>query len=283
MSENESEHTMDEIEEVLDDGEPLDVDIRDVAARYMELESASVYIFSRRRAGKTHFMKWFLYSLTKGGLEYDLVMLFSGTLCKVQFPMISLAFQYEGWNNESAQVIDRLIAKQKEIMTHNSECSEESEKRKLGRCLVILDDVLGHDGQLWAGKKSNTLSTLFFAGRHLNIDVWLCSQTMSGFRRVMGNSDLLVSWRSNSAEQRKEIRVAHCTCEGGGGIEVGRRAEAYLEKTWKGRHGCQIIDLAGAHSKHSLKEYVFACTCPPDDVPVFGVGPNTHWTISNDV
>lgn len=283
MSENENKPTIDEIEEVLDDGEPIEVDIRDVAARYMELESGSMYVWGRRRSGKTHMVKWMLYSLTQMGLEYDLVLLFSGTTCKDQFPMISRSFQYEGWTNESAQVIDRLIARQREILAHNAECTEESEKRKLGRCLVILDDVLGSDGQLWQGKKAGTLSSLFFQGRHHSIDVWLLTQTMSGFRRVMSNSDLLVSWRSNSAEQRKEIRVAHCTCEEGGGVEVGRRAESFLERSWKGKHGASVIDLAGSHSKHSLKEYVFSCTCPEDDVPTFGVGPETHWTVGNDV
>ena len=101
MSENENKPTIDEIEEVLDDGEPIEVDIRDVAARYMELESGSMYVWGRRRSGKTHMVKWMLYSLTQMGLEFDLVLLFSGTTCKDQFPMISRSFQYEGWNNES--------------------------------------------------------------------------------------------------------------------------------------------------------------------------------------
>ena len=110
------------------------------------------------------------------------------------------------------------------------------------------------------------------------MSVWLLSQTMKGFSRVRANSDLVINWRSPSHTQRKDLRDAHCTCKGTTPDDI-RAADRFMEKCWKGKHGCQIIDLAGQHGRNQLAGYIYSCTAPADDVPTFGVSPACHWTV----
>ena len=268
----------------VEEEEPTEIDIEDVAHRLCktDIEAGSLYVFGARRSGKSHFVKWLLYYMTAMGKEYDCVVLISGTTCTNQFPMIPRKYHFQGWNSETAKVIDTMIDTQKDILQHNSECTTESEKKVVPECLVILDDVLGGTeeggGQLWTGSKANTLQTLYFQGRHLRISVWLLSQVFRGFSRVRSNADLIIDWRSPSHTQRKDLRDSHGSCKGCSPDDI-RASDRFLEKTWKGKHGCQIIDLAGSHGKHRMSDYIYSCTAPADDVPVFGVSPPCHWTV----
>jgi len=261
--------------------EPHDISALDLAHRLVntDIESPTIQCIGSRRSGKSYYIRWLLYYMTALGKEYDLVLLFSGTISTGQWPMIPSKFQFEGWNNESAAVLDQVIARQKQTLKHNQEATSEAEKKPLPECLCVFDDVLGGDGNLWVGKKADTLQSLFWLGRHLRIGCILCVQDLKALSKVRKNSDCLIIYRSPSHTQRKDIRDAHCTCKGCSPDDV-RCSDRFMEKCWSGgKHSAMCIDLAGSHGRNELQSYVYSTTAPPDDTPEFGMGAEEHWQL----
>jgi len=156
--------------------EPHNISALDLAHRLVktDIESPTIQCIGSRRSGKSYYIRWLLYYITALGKEYDLVLLFSGTISTGQWPMIPSKFQFEGWNNESAKVLDQVIERQKQTLKHNQEATSDAEKKPLAEVLCIFDDVLGGDGNLWVGKKADTLMSLFWLGRHLRVGCVLC-------------------------------------------------------------------------------------------------------------
>jgi len=265
-----------------DEPEPHNISALDLAHRLVntDIESPTIQCIGSRRSGKSYYIRWLLYYMTALGKEYDLVLLFSGTISTGQWPMIPSKFQYEGWNNESAKVLDQVIERQKQTLKHNQEATTDAEKKPLAEVLCIFDDVLGGDGNLWVGKKADTLMSLFWLGRHLRVGCVLCVQDLKSLSKVRKNSDILLIYRSPSHTQRKDIRDAHCTCKGCSPDDV-RCSDRFMEKCWAGgKHQAMCIDLAGSHGKSALQSYVYSTSAPPDgDPPVFGMGSEEHWQI----
>ena len=262
--------------------EPHEISVVDLAHRLVstDIESMSLMCVAPRRAGKSYYIKWLLYYMTALQKKpYDLVMLFSGTISTGQWPCIPSKFMYEGWNNENAVILQEVIDRQKKILQHNAEATSDAEKKELPECLVIMDDILGGDGNLWQGKKADTLQSLFWLGRHLRIGICLIVQDLGALSKVRKNCDILVIFRSPSHTQRKLIRDSHCTCKGCSPDDV-RCSDRFMEKCWSGgKHQAMVIDLAGSHGRNELQSYVYKSSAPPDATPEFGMGSDEHWQL----
>jgi len=259
---------------------PVEISVRDVAYRLTktDIDHFSAYICAPRRSGKTFLISHLLYHIDDFK-QYDAVFLFSGSAFNRQFHMIPNLYQYDGWSDKEADIINDVMERQQEIIEHNENCTEESEKRPVPSVLIVLDDVMGVAGNLWQGRKAEILQALFFKGRHLHISQILILQLLKGFSRVRSNSDLLVVWRSPSHIERKDLVQMHLTCESSNPESV-RAAERYYEACFKSKYHCCIVDLAGSHGKDSLNGYCYSCVADDFKIPPgsFGMGPEHHWT-----
>ena len=185
------------------------------------------------RTGKSFFLRWLLYYLTLLGKEYDAVFVFSGTAMNNQFNMVSRKFQWEKWDTDSAKVVEEIFQRQHDIVQHNSECSEESEMRKVPSVAIIFDDVFhSGDGALYHGFKSEMMSKIWFQGRHYNISAYLLVQSFKAMSKIRSNSDILISFFPASHIIRKELRDNHLTIESTTPESV-RAAERFMMKTWR--------------------------------------------------
>ncbi len=259
---------------------PMDITVRDVAHRLTmtDIETFSLYICAPRRSGKTYLIKHLLYHIDDFK-QYDAVFLFSGSAFNRQFHMIPNLYQYDGWSDKEANIIFEIMERQQEIIEHNEECTEESEKRPVPEVLIVLDDVMGVAGNMWQGRKSEILQALFFKGRHLKINIVLILQLLKGFSRVRSNSDMCVVWRSPSHLERRDLVQHHLTCESSNPESV-RAAERFYEACFQSKYHCCIIDLAGSGGKTCLTDYCYSCVADDFDLPKgsFGIGPEHHWT-----
>ena len=81
-----------------DEPEPHTISALDLAHRLVnsDIESPTIQVIGARRSGKSFYVRWLLYYMTALGKEYDLVLLFSGTISTGQWPMIPSKFQFEG-------------------------------------------------------------------------------------------------------------------------------------------------------------------------------------------
>lgn len=261
------------------DEEPVNISVADLAHRMNQLDSWTFYGFGMRRSGKSFFLRWLLYYQTLLGKEYDAVFVFSGTAMNNQFDMVPRKFQWERWNDESARIVEEIFNRQKDIVQHNSECTEESEMRTVPSVLLIFDDVFhSGDGALFQGFKAEMMSKIWFQGRHYNISSALLAQAMKSMSRIRSNSDIVASFFPSSHIIRKELRDHHLTVESTTPESV-RAAERFMMKTWNGKHACQIIDLADSAGKRSLGGFVYSCTAPADDPPKFGMGHEDMWKV----
>ncbi len=257
----------------------VSISVADLAYRIKSMDAVSCLLFGQRRVGKSFFLRWLLYYLTLLGKEYDAVFVFSGTAMNNQFNMVSRKFQWEKWDTDSAKVVEEIFQRQHDIVQHNSECSEESEMRKVPAVAIIFDDVFhSGDGALYHGFKSEMMSKIWFQGRHYNISAYLLVQSFKAMSRIRSNSDFLISFFPASHIIRKELRDNHLTIESTTPESV-RAAERFMMKTWQGKHAAQVIDLASSAGRTRLSEFVYQCTAPPDEPPLFGMGHESHWQV----
>lgn len=258
---------------------PTEISVADLALRLKNLDSWTGYFYGARRTGKSFFTRWLLYYLTLLGKEYDAVFVFSGTAMNNQFSMVSRKFQWERWDNDAADVLEEVFSRQHDIVQHNSECTEESEMKKVPQILVIWDDVFhGGDGSLNLGKRGEIMTKVYTQGRHYSISCVLLGQDMKMCSRLRKNADVLLSFFPASHIIRKEMRDHHMTIESTTPDSV-RAAERFMMKTWDGKHACQVVDLAGSAGQRKLSGFVYKCVAPPDDPPLFGMGHESHWQV----
>jgi len=265
---------------------PTEISVRDwahrIAAKDSDIDAFTIMACAARRSGKTWLINWLLYHLDayEGG-QYDAVFLFSGSSFNGQFTCIPKRYQYEGWTDANAEVVNEIMRRQKTIIAHNEEAGSEGDKREVPRVIILFDDIMGSEGNLWQGAKAKTLANIFYMGRHLNISTIVILQKFKGFSQVRSNSDFLIIFRAPSHVERKDIIDGHLTCTSTD-PESRRACERFYESTFKSRFHCCLIDLAGSHGKRRLSDYVYSIAAPPDKPPTFGMGPEHHWQSSPD-
>ena len=88
--------------------------------------------------------------------------------------------------------------RQRDIIEHN-ESTEEPDQKPIPRILMIFDDIMGgSEGNLWQGKKANTMQKIFYMGRHLHISTIVILQKFKGMSTIRSNADILAIFRTQS-------------------------------------------------------------------------------------
>jgi len=263
-----------------EDEQPTEITTEQLGQRLASIDHFSMMICAPRRSGKTWLSAHLLWELDEYK-DFDMVMLFSGTAFNGQWKMIPKKYKFEGWNNENAQIIENVMNRQRDIIELN-ESTEEPDQKPIPRILMIFDDIMGgSEGNLWQGKKANTMQKIFYMGRHLHISTIVILQKFKGMSTIRSNADILAIFRTPSHIERRDTIDAHLSCESCD-PEQRRKCERFYENCFKTKHHCCIIDLAGSHGMKCLKNYCYSLLAPSEETPNFGMGPEHHWSKSSD-
>ncbi len=222
---------------------------------------SSIYVFGKRRYGKTTFAEYILaqvYQYFKRG-GYVFTQTKQNYFWQAHFPENRI---YEGVNEE---VLAAIIAQQKE-MYHA--IMEGAKVDILPHIILVFDDVISA-GEL---KKSKVLEKVIYNGRHYFLFVIICSQDVKGVGPALRqNGDLVCLTYQTQERSVESIRDDYAY------FFDNRYAFNYLLTKNTQDHQLLLIDQTEA--KYDIQD-IFKIGKAPDpktDRPVFKVGDEVFW------
>ena len=127
------------------------------------------------------------------------------------------------------------------------------------------------------GNDADVLGSLYFHGRHLNIDVISILQDPKALPpKVRNNSDIIVAFRSMNMLHRKDLIESYLSCAPG--REAYKAGEAYYEQVFSTKHSALIIDLAHSAGCKDFHEFAWRCEAPSEPPERYTMGTPELWT-----
>lgn len=227
---------------------------------------SSIYVFGKRRYGKTTFAEYILaqvYPYFKRG-GYVFTQTKQNYFWQAHFPENRI---YEGVNEE---VLTAIIQQQKEMY---DAILKGAKLDILPHILLVFDDVISA-GEL---KKSKVLDKCIYNGRHYFLFVIICSQDVKGVGPALRqNGDLICLTYQTQERSVESIRDDYAY------FFDNRYAFNYLLTKNTQDHQLLLIDQTEA--KYDIKD-IFKIGKAPDpktDRPVFKVGDEVFWRKSGN-
>lgn len=212
-------------------------------------ENCSMVMLAKRRSGKTHMLRSFLYTIKD---RYDDAYLFCGTkdFQVEEYAFVSKDHQYDYINEEKIQ---ELYDEQERLTLRK--LANPGVKVKIPHIIMIFDDIIS-DALV---RTSKVFQDLFTRGRHIGISVVVLAQDFAGKYGIpivcRRNCDCAVAFNIDAEYDRRAMYGQYCSKKN---LKAGSR---YASRISAVRYQASVFDLCNTTSRDS-PDYIFKYMAP---------------------